>query len=535
MKFPTVTKLLATILAVVSVVLCFTGIYCLNDTLEDKDSNLRKLELLKERTDTYIEYSAKLKDEPTYAEAKETYEKHLAEYEKEAGDHKIDLATYTATKGGIKEGREALDKTPAQLIAATEQINQQEALYNNHSSVEYQSAINTARTTALEKAKDVKIDQVGMTLSELEAALNTAKSGLAQAEEGKKQAESAYNTYVGLIASKEQLDATILYLNSIPSQAELDAKKAEIDELKAKQDELTENELSIISQYEANVAARNGEPSIEEQLESANLNLELTKSGLEQFQEYDKESLKKAVDTADGYVNTASAAVTQLEMAYNGVVNGIYTAADQAVEQTLKQTIAEARAKIQVGWDTLSLSEIELKKLEKELPDTFKELQEEKEKIDGIIKEIEEEYEYTEQLKVDEKKLTSTTLLLNGNENIKRDTEAGMNLEDAAKSEISRLETYNELEYKLRLISNSGLIIAFICAIFVALASFGKIKSRFMQIFLICLIIALCGFAQWVSVYLGRGDMYSCIVTGAIALITLIFMIPTKKKEIGSN
>ena len=507
MKYPTISRLFAVILAIMSIVLMFTGIYGLINTFDDNESNLYKLELLKERTATYEEYSQKLAGKPSYAQSLAEYEKRKEDYDKLFGNHKTDTAVYSATEGGIKEGKEALETTPAMLIKGQEELTKYMA-------------------------------QVEDGLVQIEGGLTQIDGGLAQLSDENRAAAIEMAKVGALEATKNAVKDQILAEPKTAVagiQGQIDAVNDAISVLNAQKAALNPEE----EDYQSNIDSINAQIAVE------NGKLEPLNSGLSDA----KAALAAAETYAELMVSDYTVESPEVQPAINTAVETVNKQFDdniaslnskkkellskkQEVEYN-KAVLMEKQQQIYAAWDMLSLSEIEIKHLEKEMPETVKKLQEEKEKLDKEGKELAELNEFNEQLKVDEKKLTSTTLLLKSNEHIKKSVDSGEDIVSAAKEEIVRYENAINLEYILRVVSNCGLMLAAVLGIVEVFAAFEKIKHRFWLIAPVFLIILLCAFSEAVSLYLERGNMYSAIVAGSVAVLTLIFVLPKAKKELG--
>lgn len=164
MKNAALTRFFSIVLLVMSLVLVATGGLGIKKDFDDNDKNYRAYEKLVDKTDTYETYSEKIKNSPSYADALEKYEAAEEEYNKAAAEHKTDLAIYTATQGGIREGRE-------QIYAGRKQAYDQ---------------IEEKRESAVAQAKQAA--EAG--IAQAEANIDATKSGLDQLEAAVSRAQS---------------------------------------------------------------------------------------------------------------------------------------------------------------------------------------------------------------------------------------------------------------------------------------------------------------------------------------------------------
>lgn len=104
-------------------VLMLAGAYGAKKALDDRADDTRKYNLLLSRTDEYEAVSARLAEgdglEKVTADADKLREKH----DKNRAKHQMALATYSATRGGLKQGQEAMAQANDQL-SATALVNQ---------------------------------------------------------------------------------------------------------------------------------------------------------------------------------------------------------------------------------------------------------------------------------------------------------------------------------------------------------------------------------------------------------------------------
>ncbi len=116
MKYPALTRALAAALAVFCIVTLLAGVGSLWKTRGDRAEYRRQQQLLRDRIDNAAALDQSLKTKERFYDASsEELEARLEAHEKAASDYRGRLATYTATRAGVKMGREALEQASNML------------------------------------------------------------------------------------------------------------------------------------------------------------------------------------------------------------------------------------------------------------------------------------------------------------------------------------------------------------------------------------------------------------------------------------
>ena len=110
MRSPALTRVISVFLAIMGLVLCFTGGYGIYRTLEDRKENQRKYEVLCGRIDKYSAITERTEGE-SYEKTSDELEKLREKHRKRKADYNFKLSTYTATKGGLKQGEEMMSSS----------------------------------------------------------------------------------------------------------------------------------------------------------------------------------------------------------------------------------------------------------------------------------------------------------------------------------------------------------------------------------------------------------------------------------------
>lgn len=123
-KHPALVRVFAIVLAIISVISLAAGAAGFRDAALEKDTALTYSDNLNTRLETFQELQATLDNSISYDEALEELEKFQDQHDSDASQHRTDLATYSAKRGGYKMGTDALWEAKAQLAGAKAQIAQ---------------------------------------------------------------------------------------------------------------------------------------------------------------------------------------------------------------------------------------------------------------------------------------------------------------------------------------------------------------------------------------------------------------------------
>lgn len=111
LKHPALTRALAVVLAVLCLVTLIAGVGSLWKLHGDHGTFLRQQQLLRDRTERAESLLQSLQErEKAYSTASDDLAGRQDAHEKAVSDYRGRLATYTATRAGVKMGREALEK-----------------------------------------------------------------------------------------------------------------------------------------------------------------------------------------------------------------------------------------------------------------------------------------------------------------------------------------------------------------------------------------------------------------------------------------
>lgn len=162
---------------------------------------------------------------------------------------------------------------------------------------------------------------------------------------------------------------------------------------------------------------------------------------------------------------------------------------------------------------------------EKKLEEDAAELETEKTNLEKDYKKLNDEKKALDELKTDEQRMTSSKVTLTNNENIKASVDGGEELITASRNEIARFTDFMHHDFKFRIIACGLMLFAALMGLADIPAAFEKTKSKFLLIAPVVLFVLCCAGAEGISLWLGRGNMYSAISAGAFGIIQLLLMI----------
>ena len=121
MKHPALTRAMAVVLAVLSLVMLLAGFGSLRGARRDRDRGQGDWQRLSGRIDEYELALAQLGSSEPYDDQKKELDREQAEHDQQATEHRMSLATYTATRSGVQTGLEAMNEATYAFYKGKEQ------------------------------------------------------------------------------------------------------------------------------------------------------------------------------------------------------------------------------------------------------------------------------------------------------------------------------------------------------------------------------------------------------------------------------
>ena len=104
---------------VMALILLLCAVAEFNSAMADRKENNRVLDLFSSRTEEYEALGNRLSQTDSYEKQNAEIEKLRETYDSMRSAHQLALATYTATRGGLKQGREAMDQATGMMSASS--------------------------------------------------------------------------------------------------------------------------------------------------------------------------------------------------------------------------------------------------------------------------------------------------------------------------------------------------------------------------------------------------------------------------------
>lgn len=127
MKHPALTRLFAVALAILSLVMLIAGAAGISKAAKDRNGTLADVGRLRGRMDEYNTVTMALDGTISYEEANRLLTERQEQHDADAAQHRSDLAMYSATRGGVLSGEEALEQADSAMDTAWAQFRAGEA------------------------------------------------------------------------------------------------------------------------------------------------------------------------------------------------------------------------------------------------------------------------------------------------------------------------------------------------------------------------------------------------------------------------
>ena len=242
MKHPALSRALAVVLLILCVVSCLAGLGGLNKARSDYEDSQRQLKKLGEDLEEYQKLLAENEGQENYEQQLGNLDSLREKHEELSAEHHTELATYSATKGGIQTGVEALDEADAAMARARAEFEAKKQEFE-------------AQQAAF--MKQYNDFQQGL------AALQALKEQEAQLKTLVEEVDAA-----ALESQKQELEAKALALGQ--EEAELaareDATEQEWEELNQRKDALLQEQTVFAQKYEGYQQALSGLAALQEQI-----------------------------------------------------------------------------------------------------------------------------------------------------------------------------------------------------------------------------------------------------------------------------
>lgn len=556
MKHPVLTRLFAVVLAVLCLTMLLAGLGSVRGALSERDRDLGDLERLNGRIGEYRDVLSALEGKDPYKQTDQNLREQQRKHDEKGSQHRMDLAIYTATRGGLRSGLGALFQADAALAEGAAQYEAGRALF------EEQEAAFWEGYRQFQEGKR-QLEEGKRTLELAQSVLSGARAQLEQcrgfgdlleSEDEDARRELSIAAYDGLLGSLDQ--ATALFA-SLKEQGGVSAEQMQMMAAMLAQNGVDLSWLPEDFAWEG-ISAESLQDLEDRVVQATGMTVEEIRAAIQEQRD--------SIAEADGEAPISEEQFAALQAAYRlsrDQVQAILSAIDQklgeyeaqlaqasaqmaeaqaqmdAMEELLEQGkagIEQGRAALDQAGEQLEQAREALKngrwllwKKQVELEEQAEELRQEKLQLDAEAEELTEREARAEELKGLEQREASLRLTLLDREEIHRRADEGMDLLAAAEDYAAARLLDVTQRTRGRLLAGALMILGGIAGFLGIPAAFEKTKSRFRLIapVLFCLCFAVG--AEVLCRMLGRGDSYSALAAAFFAVLQLALVAPGKK------
>ncbi len=571
MKTPALKRILALLMAVISVSLLVSGILGMRAATKARRSGDEEIVALQNRIDDYRNIRANLMDTGSYDSMNSALEQRKREYESESAHHRTELATYTATNGGLEAGAKAMSQAEAVLAMGKTQYESGKAQMEKQAAA-FESVIQIAETGK------TMLGGILPVLDAVEIALNSADQLLdrlrrigdmmalpggdnidVMRETTVEAADAALDAYAAAETVTELLRDQVISAETLREMLQSFGIYSEEDLLRILEEsglELTEEQRQAVttlmsaeqviplsseqideirSEVEQNIGM-----SMDELVTKIRIRRDAVQAGEEDYdingeqfgtirRAYtdNRESIERMsflLETViPTYRETVTSAKEKLREAENSL--GQIDAAKAAIEEGYAMLEA-AGEQIAAGEAALAQGSAQLETARENQKTKAEELDREKQSLDRQEKELkqaEEETEKQKQLETQEKGLRSALL---SKEEILKHVQAGEDLLTASENWLEKLEKQTEDSYRDRFDAGILMIVSAVLALTAAVASLGGRGNRAVSLLSTLLCQAFSLSAVLILFRMGRGISWSALASTVLAAGLLACLVP---------
>lgn len=549
MKHPALARVFSIVLAILCLFLLVNGALGFGKADTALEDSLKQYQRLEEKTDTYAELSAQLKNSVSYEEALAELEALQEQHDDDAAQHRTDLATHTATMGGYELGAKMILEGKEQLAAAKAELEEGKALLAE---------------------KEQQFNQLSAAFEAAEPLLTAAINALSGSEEEYKAAIALIDA---LIAQIDVILANRPQLPELPEEPTLpiappedadEETKAAYEQAMAVYQQLLDAFEKAMEEYEGNLAEYETAFAAWEQEYQAVLSSVLADAGEVDSRIQNGSALMNAAlgqlpadvlddlgglgesdismpDLSNMSLEEIRAALVQLR-AYLVAEGNVKTALEKALASLQsqlaegQQAIAQAKAQVLLGEKALKKAEQELQhQLELlwynmgQLEDETADLEADKLRLDQESEDLDRRLVSVDEKKEMEQKHRSARIVLMQEAGIASAVNAGGDLVESARAYIQNgrdgAQRHHGLLYAINALALAGGLLGLLSIP----GSFEKTKRRLLLILptVLCLVCALA--ADGLNMYLGLGQMYTALAAALAAVFHLATILPRNK------
>lgn len=562
MKHPALTRLFSIVLAILCLTMLLAGLGCAAGAVSGRGSAMADLARLEDRIEEYRQILSALDGGSSYQELDYALSEEREQHDDQASQHRMDLAVYTATRGGIRAGAEALDQAEDAFAQGKAQYQAGLALFEEQEAAFWEGyrQFQEGKQQLEDGRKTMELAQAALSGLRTQLEQNRTLAAILESEDENARKELSVAAYDSLLQS---LDQAVYLYDMLKDQGGISAEQ--VQQLAAMLAQQTDADLSwlteemawegiteeSLAELETRVAEATGmtvdeiRAQIQQQRDSvAGQDADVPISE-EQF-----EALQAAYIQAREWLQTVDSAMEEKLSEYESQLaeleDQLNTAQEQieALEPCMEQgkaAIEQARAALDLAGSQMRLGEQGLADGRRQLEEQAAELDAQAEKLRAEKVELDAEAEALEKLQAaaeeqreQERRETSVRLMLLEREGIQTRVDSGMALLPAAEDYAEALLRQTEATARGRLCVSALMILGAIAGFAAIPAAFEKTKKRFWLIAPVLLCFGCAVGAELLCRSLGRGDSYSALSVAAFATVQLFLVIPKEKRAAGS-
>ena len=558
LKHPALTRMFSVVLVVLCLTMLLAGLGSVLGALRDRDKGMADYGRLSGRIEEYEQVLGELEGHASYREANEALRAELEEHDDQAAQHRMDLAIYTATRGGLRAGAAALDQAEQAFQQGMAQYYEGIALFEEQERAFWEGYEQFQQgKRQLEEARKT-MDLAESAMAGLRAQLNQSRAmaAILESEDEDARRELTIAAYDQLLSS---LDGAVGLYEQLQEQGGVSPEQME--QLIAMLSEQSGTDLSwlegvawegisaeSLAELESRVAAATGMtvPEIRARIQQqrdavADMDADapITEEQFEALQEAYRQSREwsQQVDAAmeaqlAEYEAQLAQARAQLDEA-QAQIDALEPMMEQgrAMMEQARAALDSAEGQIQMGRSGIYNGRRQINEQYAQLEEQQEELLREKEELDAEAERLADESAALDLQHEREQRETSLRLMLLDREEIQTRVDEGMELLPAAKDWAETLLRDTERMTNGRLWVAALMVLGGICGFAGVPAAFEKTDKRF---WLVAPVLGalLCALgAEALCRALGRGDSYSALAVAIFAMIQLALVLPKKKKK----
>ena len=524
MKYPILSKFMASFLLVCCLAMLASGIYGMNKAEENREQSRYELSEVRKTAEDFKSLDKALQGQISFEEAEEELDRRRAEHEKAAAEHKKELTEYTAVKGGVSVGSEALDES-GEALAEGEIFFQEAMAELEQKERELQEAapqLKQARAQydAAEALYEFGVSSVASARQLLDELYSF--DDLMEGDSGSANLELCMEFYDRSIAVIEGMQSFMWQLQTegIISSEQYEAAE---DALIAATGMSSSDILDILYKYRDQLYESSGGMGQEQ--------FELIKAAYY----VNRDLILNAAFAAEGMLNelqwTLDDKGAELEMMGQQLLQG------EAMVRMGTEAAAEARAylengagAIKQGGAAMEAARRELSSKLGELDTQLTDLKKEKNRLRSESEELQELEEEAEEKKELEAEHTRLSLSLRESERIRELWKGGTGLYEAAGIYAGEREKEIEDIYESSRDSCIAMIAAAGAGLIAFIFIFRKNTGRILRLIFPVLCLALCLASEYISLAAGLGHVYSPLTCAVLSLLLILSAAFSRKR-----